>query len=232
MKTSHSSPSGQNHNATSPASGPNAAAASAVVVLSSLPLVLPPAPPPVPAPDPEADQWATKINEAVGKGLGWILDAGRHLIEAKAALLHGRWTAMFESGRIKFSMRYATSLIRIAEHRALSNQRNLADLPHCLTTLDVLAGGSAEIIEAGIKAGAIGPELTAKEAKSFLRAQSPKLITRRRAPKFDAAKRLKHLDAVLWTESEKWPDEALGQFVEKLATFAEELRSYDPPAQP
>lgn len=230
MSTTHSSPPVQNHNASSPAPAANPAVSTAVVVLSSLPLVLPPAPPPVPAQDPEADQWATKINEAVGNGLGWILDAGRHLIEAKAALLHGRWTAMFESGRIKFSMRQATTLMRVAEHRALSNEQYLADLPHCLTTLDVLAGGSAEIIEAGIKAGAIGPELTAKEAKSFLRAQSPKLITRRRAPKFDAAKRLKHVDTVLWTESEKWPDEALGQFVEKLATFAEELRSYDPPA--
>ena len=232
MTSTHSSPPVQNHNASSPAPAANPAVATTVLMLSSLPLVLPPAPPPVPATDPEADEFASKVNDAVGEGLAWILDAGRQLIEAKTALGHGRWTAMFESGRIKFSMRHATTLIRIAEHRALGNQQNLADLPHCLTTLDVLAGGSAEVIEAGIKAGAIRPELTAKEAKCFLRAQSPKLITRRRAPKFDAAKRLKHVDTVLWKESEKWPDEALGQFVEKLATFAEELRSYDPPAHP
>ena len=228
MKTSHSSPSSQNLHATTPAPGPNAAVSTAVLLLSSLP----PVPPADPPPDPEADQWATKINDAVGEGLGWILDAGRHLIEAKAALLHGRWTAMFESGRIKFSMRHATMLIRIAEHRALSDQQHLADLPHCLTTLDVLAGGSAEVIEAGIKAGAIRPELTAKEAKSFLRAQSPRLITRTRATKFNAAKRLERVDAVLWVELEKWPDEALGQLAEKLASFAEDIRNNAPAAQP
>ena len=220
--------SGSTTHATSTAPAANPAIATTVLRLSSLP----PVPPADPPPDPEADQWATKINDAVGEGLGWILDAGRHLIEAKAALLHGRWTAMFESGRIKFSMRHATMLIRIAEHRALSDQQHLADLPHCLTTLDVLAGGSAEIIEAGIKDGAIRPELTAKEAKSFLRAQSPKLITRTRATKFNAAKRLKRVDAVLWTELDKWPDEALGQLAEKLAAFAEDIRNNAPAAQP
>lgn len=133
---------------------------------------------------------------------------------------------MFESGRIKFSMRHATMLMRIAEHGALSKERHLADLPHCLTTLDVLAGGSPEVIEAGIKDGAIRPELTAKEAKRFLRAQSPPPPTRTRATKFDVAKRLKCLDAVLWKELERWPDEALGQFAEKLVTFTEEVRNY------
>lgn len=190
MKTSHSSPPVQNHNATSPAPAPNPAVATAVVVLSSLPRVLPPSPPPVPAPDPEADEFASKVNDAVGEGLAWILDAGRQLIEAKTALGHGRWTAMFESGRIKFSIRHACTLMRVAEHPALSNEQHLADLPHCLTTLDVLAGGSAEVIEAGIKAGAIRPELSAKEAKILLRAQSPRLITRTRAVIFNEAKRL------------------------------------------
>jgi Protein of unknown function (DUF3102) len=230
MKTSHSSPSGQNHHSTAAAPAANPALATAGVMIGCLPSGLPPVPPPVP--DPEADQWATKINDAFGEGLAWILDAGRQLIEAKAALLHGRWTAMFDSGRIKFSMRHATMLMRIAEHRALSNQRHLADLPHCLTTLDVLAGGSAEVVEAGIKAGAIHAELTAKEARTYLRVQSPKLITRTRATKFNAAKRLERVDAVLWREMAKWPDEALGQLAEKLAAFAHDIRNNAPAAHP
>lgn len=217
-------PPAQNHHATSTAPAANPAVATAALMLSGLPSVLPPAASP---PDPEADQWAAKINGAFGEGLGWILDAGSFLIAAKAALPHGRWLAMFESGRIKFGIRHATMLMRIAEHRALSDQRYLAVLPHCVTTLDVLAGGSAEVIEAGITAGSIRPELTAKEARRYLSAQSPTSPARTRAAKFDAAKRLKHLDAVLWKESEKWPDEALGEFVKKLAQFAEELRAYE-----
>ena len=234
--TTTSTASGSTTHATSPAPAPNPALATAGVMIGCLPSGLlpvpPPVPPPAPPPDPEVDKWVAEINDAVGGTAAFILHAGELLIRAKAELPHGQWTAMFESGRIRISMRQATMLMRVAEHRVLSNRHHLADLPNRLTVLDELAGGSAEVIEAGIKAGAIGPELTAKEAKSFLRAQSPKLITRRRAPKFDAAKRLKHVDTVLWTESEKWPDEALGQFVEKLATFAEELRSYDPPAHP
>ena len=236
MKNSHSSPSGQNHHSTSAAPAANPALATAGVMIGCLPSGLPPVPPPVPPPapppDPEVDKWVAEINDAVGGTAAFILHAGELLIRAKAELPHGQWTAMFESGRIRISMRQATMLMRVAEHRVLSNRHHLADLPNRLTVLDELAGGSAEIIEAGIKDGAIRPELTAKEARSFLRAQSPKPPTRTRAVKFNAAKRLKHVDAVLWKESEKWPDEALGQFVEKLVTFAEELRSYDPPAHP
>lgn len=218
--------SSQNHHATPAAPGPNPGVSTAVVILSSLPPVLPPVPLPVPAPDPEADQWAAKIHDAVGDGVAWFLDAGRQLSEAKVALGHGRWMAMFSAGRIKIGLRTAEMLMRVAEHRALSDSQYSAKLPPSLTTLDVLAGGTVEVVEAGIKAGAIGPGLTAKEARSFLRAQSPKLITPTRATKFDAAKRLKHVDAVLWKELERWPDEALGQLAEKLAAFAEEVRSY------
>ena len=201
---------------------PNPAVSTAVVVLSSLPPTLPPAPPP----DPEADEFATKVNEAVGDGVAWFLDAGRQLIQAKAALGHGRWMAMFAAGRIQIGLRTGEMLMRVAEHRALSDSQHLAKLPPSLTTLDVLAGGTVEVIEAGIHAGEIGPATTAKEARQFIHTHSPRPTHRTRATKFTAAKRLKHVDAVLWKELDKWPDEALGQFVEKLATFAEEVRSY------
>ena len=211
--------------ATTPAPAANPAVTTAVVMLSGLPRGLPSATRITASPpDPEADQWAAKINGAFGEGLGWILDAGSYLIQAKAALPHGRWTAMFESGRIKFGIRHATMLMRIAAHRALSNQQYLAELPHCLTTLDVLAGGSAEVIEAGIKAGVIGPELTAKEAKSFLRAHSPKLATRTRVVAFNQAKRLEHTERLLTKELEKWPYEAVGPLADLLANYAHDLR--------
>lgn len=236
MKTSHSSPSGQNLHTTASAPAANTALATAGVMIGCLPSGLPPVPPPVPPPapppDPEVDKWVAEINDAVGGTAAFILHAGELLIRAKGELPHGQWTAMFESGRIKISIRHATTLMRVAEHRVLSNRRHLADLPNRLTVLDELAGGSAEVIEAGIKDGAIRPELTAKEARSFLRAQSPKPPTRTRAIKFNAAKRLERVDAVLWKELGKWPDEALGQLAEKLAAFAEDIRNNAPTAHP
>ena len=236
MKNSHSSPSGQNHHSTSAAPAANPALATAGVMIGCLPSGLPPVPPPVPPPapppDPDVDKWVAEINDAVGGTAAFILHAGELLIRAKAELPHGQWTAMFESGRIRISIRQATMLMRVAEHRVLSNRHHLADLPNRLTVLDELAGGSAEVIEAGIKDGAIRPELTAKEARSFLRAQSPKPPTRTRATKFNAAKRLERVDAVLWNEMAKWPDEALGQLAEKLAAFAKDIRNNAPTAQP
>lgn len=230
MSTTHSSPPVQNHNATSPAPAANPALATAGVMIGCLPSGLPPVPPA--APDPEADQWATKINEAVGDGVAWFLDAGRQLIEAKAALEHGRWMAMFAAGRIKIGLRSAEVLMRVAEHRAISDSRHLAKLPPSLTTLDVLAGGTVEVIEAGIQAGEIGPATTAREARKFIRTHSPRPAHGTRATKFNAAKRLERVDAVLWQELDKWPDEALGQLAEKLAVFAEDIRNNAPAAQP
>mgnify|MGYP001604455678 CR=1 FL=1 len=170
-------------------------------------------PPPVPAPDPEADEFATKVNEAVGDGVDWFLDAGWQLMQAKVALEHGR---------IRIGLRTAEMLMRVAEHRALSDSQHLAKLPPSLTILDVLAEGTVEVIEAGIHAGEIGPATTANEARKFIRSHSPRSAHRTRAIKLNAANRLKRGDAVLWKELDKWPDEALGQFVENLASFAEE----------
>ena len=228
MKSSHSSPSGHNHNAPAPAPAANPAVVTTALVLSSLP----PGPPPVPALDPEADEFASKVNEAVGDGVAWFLDAGRQLIEAKAALGHGRWMAMFAAGRIQIGLRTAEVLMRVAEHRALSDAQYTAKLPPSLTTLDVLAGGTVEVVEAGIQAGEIGPATTAKEARKFIRTHFPRPAHGTRAIKFNAAKRLERVDAVLWKELDKWPDEALGQLAEKLAAFAEDIRNNAPAAPP
>lgn len=224
MTTTHFSPPVQNHNATSPAPAANPGVATAVVVLSSLP--------PIPAPDPDVNDWVSKINEAVGEGVAWLLETGKHLVEAKAALGHGRWMAMFESGQIQIGLRSAETFMRIAEHRTLSDSQHHAILPPSLTTLDVLAGGSVEVIEAGIKAGAIHAELTAKEARSYLRAHKPNPTAETRKARFNEAKRLQYVEGVLSKELERWPYEAVGPLADLLASYAEDLRSDLPPKQP
>ncbi len=134
-------------------------------------------PPMLPA-DLTEDDWASRINEGMGEGIRRFINVGADLLAAKKAVGHGRWNEMFKSGRIKMSQSTATMLMRVAEHAALSNSQHLVNLPPSLTTLRVLAEGSVEVIETGIKDGKINPALTAKQAQTFVRAHCPRPVVK------------------------------------------------------
>lgn len=155
-----------------PASVPdtNPAVAEAVVRLHCLRPMLPA--------ELSVDDWASRINDAVGEGIKRFIIAGSELRAAKEALDHGCWMKMFESRRIKMSLRTAEMFMRVAANAALSNSQHLANLPPSLTALDALAGGPVEVIETGIKNGKIHPDLTAKQAQNFVRAHCPRPVVK------------------------------------------------------
>lgn len=158
-----------------PDTGP---AAVAVGKLNCLPPMLPT--------DLTEDDWASRINEGVGEGIRRFINVGSDLRAAKEALKHGRWIKMFESGRIKMSVRTAEMFMRVAAHDTLSNSQHLANLPPSLTTLYALAGGLVEVIETGIKDGKINPALTAKQAQDFVRAHCPRPGVKKAAKQCEA----------------------------------------------
>jgi len=125
------------------------------------------------------DDWASRINEGMGEGIKRFINVGSDLLAAKSALGHGRWMKMFESGRIRMSLRMAEMFMRVAALSTLLNSQHLANLPPSLTALAALAGGPVEFIEAGIKSGRIHPGLTAKEAKNLIRAACSNPIVKR-----------------------------------------------------
>lgn len=219
--------SGSTTHATSTAPEPNPAVATAVVMLSSLPPVLPPVLPP----DPVVEDWAVKINEATGEGVAWFIVAGTKLIEAKEALGHGRWMVMFETHRIRFSLRSAEMFMRVAKLSPLSESLTLANLPPRLTTLDVLAGVTVEVTKAGIQSGAIHPEMTAREAREFVRAQNGGPAPAKPATSFDPDKRRNRVQQGITKEALKWPDDTRHQLADLLEVMAKDIRASLPPSQ-
>lgn len=184
---------------------------------------LPPVLPPVLPPDPVVEDWAVKINQATGEGVAWFIVAGANLIEAKAALGHGRWMAMFETHRIRFSLRSAEMFMRVAKFSPLSDSLILANLPPRLTTLDVLAGVTVEVTQAGIQSGAIHPEMTARDAREFVRTHSASPAPAKPAPSFDPDKRRNRVQLVVKKEALKWPEDARCQLADLLEVLAKDI---------
>ena len=232
MSTTHSSPASQNLSATTPAPGPNAAVSTAVLLLSSLPPTRPPAPPALQrVPDPEVDQWAEKINRASSNGVEWLLSAGMHLKLAKAALDPGRWKGMFDSGKIKMGVRSAEMLMRIAGHSALAVTQHVSQLPPSVTALYALSAGSVEAVTTGIQSGDIFPEMTAKEAREYVRAQTGSPAPAKPANSFDPDKRRNRVQQAVKNEATKWPEDARCQLADLLEVMAKDIRASLPPSQ-
>lgn len=92
-------------------------------------------------------QYAAEITIAWQKSVQSIIEVGRLLNEAKAAIPHGDWHKLVDKGDNKlipsiglpFSERTAQKLMRIANHSVLSNPTHVAALPASYATLDLLA---------------------------------------------------------------------------------------------
>jgi len=225
MKNTPSDPTTPSNASTSVAS---TAAATAVMML--LPTVPPTA---GPSPDPEVDAWAEKINHSVANGIEWLISAGVHLKLAKAALDHGSWESMFNSGKVTMGLRSAEMLMRIAKHPALAKAKHIAQLPPTLTALYALSGASEEAVTGGIKSGDINPEMTASQAKAFVKAQNPNPAPEKPATSFDADARRTRIQQVVQREVSKWPDDARTQLADLLEQMAKDIRaSVNPTQQP
>ncbi len=229
MTNTLASSSDQNQTTAVPAPAPNPGVATAVVMLSSLPPVLPPVPPPAPTPDPEVDKWVAVINDAVHQGVIWFINAGTHLINAQAVLGPDRWLRMFDSCQIGMSERIAQMVMKIARNQALANAKHVSELPPTLTALYALSVGSVEAVTAGIQNGDINPEMTAKEAREFVRSQSGSPPTAKPATSFDSDKRRNRVQLAVKKEATKWPEDARCQLADLLEVLAKDIRASLPP---
>ena len=184
---------------------------------------------PIPPPDPEVDEWAEKINHAAGNGVAWLVSAGMHLNLAKAALDHGRWQGMFDSGKIKMGVRSAQLLMKIAGNPALADAQDVTELPPTLTALYALSSGSVEAVKAGIQSGEINPGMTAKQAREFVHAQTGSPRPAKPATSFDPAKRRNRVQQAVKLEATKWPEDARCQLADLLEGLAKDIRNDLPP---
>lgn len=130
--------------------------------------------------------YVKRIREQWQKSLEAILETGRIIVEAKAALLHGEFDRMIDQ-ELPFSRMTAFRLATISEDHRLSNVAHAQHLPPHWYTLYELTKVSDEVFESGLKTGLINPDMTRKEveklqlsgrtAPTFRPTQQPEMVT-------------------------------------------------------
>lgn len=116
----------------------------------------------------KADSWAPLICDAWGSSVRGIIETGRLLAQAKAAIEHGEWGRLCDD-LLPFSQRTAQALMQIAAHDRLSNPQFTAHLPPNWATLAALAALDAETFDDAVKANIITPDLQQRQAKRLAR---------------------------------------------------------------
>jgi Protein of unknown function (DUF3102) len=110
----------------------------------------------------ERTQWAARISAAWQKSVDSIIETGRLLIEAKAALDHGQWGPMVESD-LPFSRQTAHKLMKVADDARLSNVAHVRHLPPSWGTLYELTKLDDDTFDQKLRDGSINPEMQRKD---------------------------------------------------------------------
>ena len=117
-----------------------------------------------------AESWVPRISAAWRQSVEAIVECGRRLIAARAALSKGEWVRMFSdhpsrcSHPLPFSRRTAAMLVAIAEHPVLAAAHHGARLPASWRTLYELSRFEPEQLTAAIEAGKVTTETTRAQA--------------------------------------------------------------------
>jgi len=113
--------------------------------------------------DPSWQEWADRIGAAWRQMVGAIIETGRLLIEAKAALPHGQFESMVQL-KLPFTPTTARRLMRIADNPVLSNRAHMHVLPPSWGTLYELTKLPTETLRAKIEDGSVTAKLERKGA--------------------------------------------------------------------
>lgn len=114
--------------------------------------------------DPKA--WAARISERWRSSVEAIIDTGRILVDAKAALPHGAFAGMCESD-LPFSQRTAQRLMAIAEDGRLSNPTIASLLPASWTVLYDLTTLSDDELQSAVEGETIRSDMTRKDVAAI-----------------------------------------------------------------
>jgi hypothetical protein len=117
-------------------------------------------------------RYASRLRKLQQTTVENIITMGKVLLEAKAALPHGEFTAMVEA-ELGWNMSQAQRLMKIARHPILTNTATLPLLPARREVLYKLTQVPEEKISEAIEAGEITPSLTMNTAKRLARVTPP-----------------------------------------------------------
>lgn len=110
------------------------------------------------------DEWAAVIRADLRRSVGGVIDAGRHLSDAKRQIAHGEWESWLRS-EFGISQPTAARLMIVARHSAISNHAHGHALPSSWRTLYELSQLDAPLLEMAIADGEVTPALERKAAK-------------------------------------------------------------------
>ena len=116
-----------------------------------------------------ADDFASAIARRWQDSVLAIIDVGKLLLGAKAALPHGRFGAMVEGEKVPFGWQAANKLMATAQHAVLTNSAHVRNLPSSWRTLYELTRAPDEAIRGWLTDGTIHPEMERKDVLSLLR---------------------------------------------------------------
>jgi N6-adenosine-specific RNA methylase IME4 len=113
--------------------------------------------------------WVARIVARWHDSVAAIIDTGRMLNDAKAALPHGEFQRMCRE-RLPFDVRTAQRLMRIGEDPRLSNAANMPHLPPAWGTLYELTRLDDESFAARLSDGTIRPDMERKAVSGAVKA--------------------------------------------------------------
>jgi hypothetical protein len=109
-----------------------------------------------------AAYWYPTLSLKLREGVQWVVEFGRSLAEAKAALNYGEWLPLLE--RIELGNKTALRFMTIGSHQVLSNGAHVHHLPPSWGTLYELSKAEPKALEAAIESGEVNPSTTRAEA--------------------------------------------------------------------
>jgi Protein of unknown function (DUF3102) len=117
-------------------------------------------------PVPSTADYVCRIQALVRATVENIIQIGRVLNEAKAALPHGEFTTMVEM-ELPFTARTAQRYMAVAAHPVLGNTTHASYLPASWTTLYELTTVPVPTLEIMLKKGIITPSMQRKDVAVF-----------------------------------------------------------------
>jgi N6-adenosine-specific RNA methylase IME4 len=110
--------------------------------------------------------WAREIKGKWEKSVQSIIETGRTLQRAKAALPHGQFLKMIQSD-LPFKQRTAQMLMRISQNPVISNAKNISLLPASWTILHEMTLFSQPDLKSALKKGELGPDTRLSDLKQY-----------------------------------------------------------------
>lgn len=142
-----------------------------------------------------AANWAAKITATWRTGFDSMLEVGRLLRGAKAALPHGSFMAMVET-QLPFKLRYAELLMKIGDDARLANPQHAAILPRSPATLYELLRLTPGEFDERVADASIRPDMSRSQAKALVKEERLRPVKAAYAARVEAGCRVEDLAAL------------------------------------